>query len=143
MKEMLLVGLGGFAGSVARYTLSTWVTSLASQNRAAPLALPLGTWTVNILGCFIIGVLSGLAVRKGGWSAEARLLLFTGLLGGFTTFSAFGLETVALLKQKSWGGAVANVGVSLLGGLLAVWAGTQIAEPPRSRTPEPPRASVR
>jgi len=120
-----LVGLGGAAGSIARYLLGGWVTAAA-----APQAFPLGTFVVNLGGCLAIGLLAGLVERHPDWLApDLRLLLFVGVLGGFTTFSAFGLETVQLLRRDEWLLAGGYVGGSVLLGLAAVWLGLRLAGP--------------
>jgi len=118
MNSTLLVALGGAIGSAARYQLSGWVL-----HQSANWRFPLGTFLVNVIGCLIIGILAGLAVREDLLTAELRLFLFTGILGGFTTFSAFGLETFYLLKRGEPLIALAYVLASVICGLLAVWAG--------------------
>jgi fluoride exporter len=118
VKALLLVALGGAVGSVARYKLSGMVL-----HHTVDWRFPAGTFAVNVLGCLVAGVLAGLAEKHDLISADARLLLFTGLLGGFTTFSAFGLETLFLLKRGEVAIAAANVGVSVVAGLLALWLG--------------------
>ncbi|WP_116811833.1 fluoride efflux transporter CrcB [Steroidobacter cummioxidans] len=115
---MLLVALGGAIGSVARFKLSGWVLHATPNWR-----FPAGTFAVNVIGCLIAGLLAGMAVKQDVFTPEARVLLFTGLLGGFTTFSAFGLETLLLLKRGEAGVAVANVVVSIVVGLLVAWVG--------------------
>jgi len=124
MKELLLVGLGGFLGSIARYKISTLL--LAQTLRQG---FPLGTLCVNILGCFLIGILAGLDLRLNSLGQHGKLLLITGLLGGFTTFSAFGLETMALMKRQQIGMAVGNIVLSVCLGLLAVWLGGRLSLP--------------
>lgn len=121
MKAVLLVALGGALGSVARFKLSGWVLHQLPNWR-----FPVGTLAVNLIGCFIAGLLAGLAVRQDVFTAEARLFLFTGLLGGFTTFSAFGLETLLLLKRGEAGVALTNVVVSVVVGLLVAWLGYEL-----------------
>lgn len=121
MNNILMVGLGGFIGSVARYTLGGWLLHLGAQGR-----FPLGTFAVNVAGCLIAGVLAGLVERYGLFSADARLFLFTGLLGGFTTFSAFGLETAFLLRRGEAWTAAGYVGASVLLGLAACWLGIRV-----------------
>lgn len=118
MKAMLLVALGGAVGSVARYQLSGWMLqhSLAWK-------FPAGTFTVNVVGCLLAGLLAGLADKHALFSADTRLLLFTGLLGGFTTFSAFGLETMFLLRRGELLVAGSNIVLSVVAGLLALWLG--------------------
>lgn len=118
MKSILLVAFGGALGSVARYKLSGWVLHHTVEWR-----FPLGTFVVNVVGCLIIGVLAGLAVKDDFFSNESRLLLFTGIIGGFTTFSAFGLETFYLLRRGEVLVAGSNIVLSVLVGLLALWLG--------------------
>ena len=121
MNNLLLVGLGGFIGSVSRYTLGGWLLHLTVQGK-----FPLATFAVNVAGCLVAGVLAGLVERQGLFGAEARLFLFTGLLGGFTTFSAFGLETAFLLRRgETWTAAV-YVGASVLLGIAACWGGIRL-----------------
>ncbi len=118
MKAVLLVALGGAVGSVARYKLSAYVMQHALDWR-----FPLGTFTVNVVGCLAAGVLAGLAEKHAMFSPDTRVLLFAGLLGGFTTFSAFGLETMHLLKRGDFAIAAANVVLSIVAGLAALWLG--------------------
>ena len=122
MKSILLVALGGAIGSVARFKLSGLVLHHASNWR-----FPAGTLAVNVIGCFVAGLLAGLAVKQELFTPDARVFLFTGLLGGFTTFSAFGLETLLLLKRGEAGVAIANVVVSVAAGLLVAWLGYGMA----------------
>jgi CrcB protein len=118
VKALLLVALGGAVGSVARYKLSGLVLHHTIDWR-----FPAGTFAVNVLGCLLAGILAGLAERHHLFTADMRLLLFTGLLGGFTTFSAFGLETMHLLKRGDFMVAGANVVLSVAAGLVALWLG--------------------
>jgi fluoride exporter len=118
MNQIFLVGLGGASGSIARYKLGGVVLHYTMDWR-----FPLGTFAVNVLGCLAAGALAGVAERYEWFSADARLFLFTGLLGGFTTFSAFGLDTVFLLRRGHVGVAAAYVTLSVLCGLLAFWLG--------------------
>lgn len=118
MKGVLLVGLGGFLGSIARYSLGGWVLHMTAQER-----FPYSTFSVNVLGCLAVGVLAGFAEKHHLFGPELRLLLITGLLGGFTTFSAFGLETVYLLRRGETWVAASYVCASLLAGIAAVWLG--------------------
>lgn len=124
MKAVLLVALGGAIGSVARYKLSGYVMQHALDWR-----FPLGTFTVNVVGCLLAGVLAGLAEKHAMFTADTRVLLFAGLLGGFTTFSAFGLETVHLLKRGDIAVAAANVVLSVVAGLAALWLGMAAIRP--------------
>ena len=118
MKAMLLVALGGAIGSVSRFKASGWVLHHTIDWR-----FPAGTFTVNVLGCLIAGILAALAEKHHFFDADVRLLVFTGFLGGFTTFSAFGLETMTLLKRGDLTVALANVVLSVALGLLALWLG--------------------
>ena len=121
--NILLVGLGGFAGAVARYLVGGWVL-----HHTLSAKFPWSTFAVNLLGCLIIGLLSGLAERLDWFSPSMRLLLLTGLLGGFTTFSAFGLETVHLLRRGELWIAGAYVLASVLACIFAVWLGMKGVE---------------
>jgi CrcB protein len=115
--KLLLVGFGGFLGAVARYGIGGYV-----QDRV-PGTFPLGTLAVNAAGCLLIGVLSELAEARGYLSADARLFAVVGLLGGFTTFSAFGNETLNLLRDRDWWLAGANVAANVVLAVGAVWLG--------------------
>ena len=118
MKAILLVALGGALGSVARFKASGYVLHHTIDWR-----FPAGTFAVNVIGCLIAGILAALAEKHDFFEPDLRLLLFTGFLGGFTTFSAFGLETMHLLKRGDVGIAAANVLLSVTLGLLALWVG--------------------
>jgi len=122
VKGILIVALGGAIGSVARYKLSGYILHHTIDWR-----FPAGTFAVNVAGCLVAGILAGLAEKHDFLSAEARLLLFTGILGGFTTFSAFGLETMFLLKRGEVMVAGANVVLSVVAGLAALWLGLGMA----------------
>lgn len=122
MKAILFVALGGAIGSVARYKLSGWVL-----HHTVDWRLPAGTLAVNVLGCLAAGLLAGLAQRQDWIGPDTRIFLFSGLLGGFTTFSAFGLETMHLVKRGEPGIAALNVAVSVAAGLLALWLGMALA----------------
>lgn len=118
MKQLLLVACGGALGAVMRYLLS----GLALQH-AVDWRFPLGTFLVNISGCLIIGLLGGLVVKQDLLSVDVRLFLFTGLLGGYTTFSSFGLETFYLLRRGETLIAGSYITASVVLGLFAVWLG--------------------
>jgi CrcB protein len=118
VNSALLVALGGALGSVARFKLAGWVPQHSIDWR-----FPLGTFVVNVIGCLVIGLLAGLGERHNLISAEARIFLFTGILGGFTTFSAFGLETFVLLKRGEVLIAGTYIVLSVIVGLLALWLG--------------------
>ncbi|GIU82348.1 MAG: chromosome condensation protein CcrB [Pyrinomonadaceae bacterium] len=122
MHRLLLIGLGGFVGSILRYLVSGWV-----QNLSNSFSFPFGTLAVNLIGCFVIGFLSYLAEERGVFTTEARLLIFTGFLGGFTTFSTFGNETVNLFRDGESSLAFFNIGSHIVFGILFVWIGRAIA----------------
>jgi CrcB protein len=121
MKHVLLVGLGGCVGSIARYKLGGWILHHALDWR-----IPLGTFAVNVLGCLVAGILAGLVERQDMFSAETRLLLFTGFLGGFTTFSAFGVETVFLMRRGEPYVALGYMLASVACGIVLLWLGMTI-----------------
>src|SRR5262245_15082063 len=106
MTKIFLVGMGSLIGGVLRYGLSTWI----HQMPAKPL-FPYGTLAVNVLGCLLIGFLAGLAESRSAFTSEARLFIFVGILGGFTTFSAFALETFTLARDTQSAAALVNVGL--------------------------------
>lgn len=122
MTNILLVGFGGFIGSVLRYTISGYV-----QQATKSVGFPYGTLAVNVLGCFIIGFLAQLAESRGLFTGESRLFVFVGILGGFTTFSTFGNETFNLARDSQMLGALTNIGVNVLIGLFAVWLGRTVS----------------
>jgi CrcB protein len=122
MLKILLVGSGGFVGSALRFLAS------GLAHRILPtLAFPIGTLVVNVLGCFALGLLDGFAQHRDWFSPQTRLFLFVGLLGGFTTFSAFSHETMALANQSAPIRAGVNVLLQVTTGLIAVWAGYSLA----------------
>lgn len=121
LKQLILVGLGGFAGSIARYLLGGVLWHATESWR-----FPVATFSINVLGCFVLGLLAGAGERYLSLSAEARLLLFTGVLGGFTTFSAFGAEGLALVRRGEFGTAAGYASLSVLGGFTAVWVGMKL-----------------
>lgn len=122
LRNILLVGVGGFIGSVARY-----LATLAFTPSGGDVRFPLGTLVVNVAGCLAIGLLAGVAESRDWLSVSARLLVITGLIGGFTTYSAFAYETFLLGRQQAFGLAVANVALQVLLGLAAVWVGVRLA----------------
>ena len=126
MSAFLWVGLGGFLGSVARYAVAMWCGA------AQPGRFPWATFAVNCAGCLLIGVLAGLFSRA-SVPGTVRLFLITGVLGGFTTFSAFGLESVVLLRRGETGLALLYVLGSVMVGVLAVCLGLRLAAPGAGR----------
>jgi CrcB protein len=116
--KVLLVGAGGFLGSVARYLLGGIV-----QSAVAGSTFPYGTLVVNVTGCFTIGLVSQLIEAQGAFGSGARAFLVVGVLGGYTTFSAFGNETLNLMRDGQRVAALMNVGGQLVLALCAVWLG--------------------
>ena len=118
MKNVLLAGLGGFVGAMLRYKIGGIILH-HTENWKFPAA----TFAVNTFGCLATGLLMALAVKHELFSPGTRILLFTGILGGFTTFSAFGFETVYLLQRHEvlWAGLYVISTVFV--GILALWFG--------------------
>jgi len=123
MKQLLWVGIGGFLGSIARFKLGGFVL-----HRSEAWNFPVSTFAVNLLGCFAIGLLAALVEHHDLFSPPTRLFLFTGVLGGFTTFSAFAYEGAFLLRRGFVNVAVLYAMLSVLGGLAAVWAGMKLID---------------
>jgi CrcB protein len=121
MMNLLLVGCGGFLGSIARYSLSGAVLHASGASR-----FPWSTLVVNTSGCIAIGVLAGLAEQLHLFSPNTRLLLFTGFLGGFTTYSAFAYETYFLGREQLFTAAVSNVALHVVLGVVGVWLGHRV-----------------
>lgn len=121
MKQALIVGLGGFIGSIARYKLGGLILQHTVEWR-----FPLPTFAVNVAGCFIIGALGAFAERRDFFSPDARLFFFTGILGGFTTFSAFGLESANLLRRGEWLVCLSYAVLSVICGFAAVLLGLRV-----------------
>lgn len=121
MTRFTLIFIGAGLGGVLRYALGTWI-----QTRSGAI-FPIGTLTVNVLGCVLIGFLGSIlaanVVRE-----EYRLAIVVGVLGGFTTFSTFGMETAFLISRADWWRAGLNIVLSNALGLLAVWAGMRAAD---------------
>lgn len=116
--RLLWIGLGGAIGSILRYLLSG-----VAQNAVPRSTFPIGTLIVNVCGCFAIGVLAELVESRGFMAPGTRSFLMVGLIGGFTTFSAFASETVNAARDGASGVAVLNVALNLALGLAAVWLG--------------------
>ena len=115
MMAWLMVAVGGGLGAMARFALSGWLLPHTLQHK-----FPWPTFTVNVLGCLIAGALFALGEKQHVMSPNLRLLLFTGILGGFTTFSAFGLETFYLLRRGEYWIAGAYTVFSVACGLAAL-----------------------
>ena len=117
-----LVGTGGFIGAIARYGISGLV-----QRSAALSSFPHGTLAVNMLGCLLIGIAVGLVDSRQVFGPDFKLFAVVGLLGGFTTWSTFGYETLTLLRDAEYLRATANVAIHVMLGLVLVWAGYALA----------------
>lgn len=118
IKAFLLIGLGGAFGSMLRYLFSLRIRSDD---------FPYATLTVNIVGSLVIGLVMGLMLKAGdGLNNNTKLFLATGICGGFTTFSAFSLECIQMLEQQRYGSMLLYVGLSILLGLAATFAGIQL-----------------
>jgi CrcB protein len=118
MMRLLVVGAGGFVGSVCRYLLSGLAQQLSGTS-----AFPVGTLTVNVVGCAVIGFLAYIADVHGGLSSLQRLFLLVGVLGGFTTFSAFANESMTLLQDGEQWYSLLNIVGHVVLCLGAVWIG--------------------
>ena len=118
----LLVGAGGFLGSILRYVLGSAIGRWTSSG-----GIPLGTLGVNVLGCMALGMAMGFHEAREDPSANVRLFLMVGVLGGFTTFSTFGYETLELFRQNGAFLSAVNVVAQVSLGLLAAWAGYALA----------------
>lgn len=121
MSRILLIGLAGFIGTLGRYWLSGVVARRFGET------FPLGTLVVNLIGCFLAGLLFYLLQERFVVNPTARTVILIGFLGGFTTFSSFGLQTFTLLQDGEFGLALLNLTVSNFVGLLLVWTGYTLA----------------
>jgi CrcB protein len=121
MEKVLIAGAGGFLGTTVRYALGGVVY------RFLPTSFPYATFLINVTGCFFIGLLGVIAEERLGLSPGARVFWMTGVLGGYTTFSTFGYETVMLLREGSHAAGVVNVMGQVGLGLLAVGLGAATA----------------
>ena len=120
--NILFAAIGGALGSALRYLIGGWV-QIASRS----LDFPYGTLTVNLAGCFAIGFLAALAETRGLFTSEARVFVFIGILGGFTTFSWFGNDTLNLSRDGEAVNALVNIGANVILGLVLVWLGRTVA----------------
>jgi CrcB protein len=120
MTRVLLVGLAGALGTLARYFIGLWA------GRALGAGFPYGTLIVNVAGCFLIALVYELAL-SGLVSPTLRITLTTGFMGGLTTYSSFNQETTSLLRQRAWAGGLGNVGITLVACFAAGWLGLALA----------------
>lgn len=122
MKTVILVGIGGFIGSAARYLSTLYF------NKIVPPPFPFGTFMVNIIGCLLIGVFFGVSERFNWMSSEWRLFLTAGICGGFTTFSAFAYENLRLLQSSNYLTFALYTTASFVVCLMATFAGIALSK---------------
>ena len=122
IKTFVLVGLGGFLGSIARYGISL---AFAKTTR---LDFPYGTFIVNLLGCLFIGLIMGYSEKINWMNNEWRIFLSIGFCGGFTTFSTFAFENISMLQNSNYSGFFLYALASFVLGLLAVWSGLTLSK---------------
>lgn len=122
MQRLLFIGLAGGTGTLLRYWLSEFTARRFGEQ------FPVGTVVVNLVGCFFAGFLFYLIFDRYEFSPALRTIILIGLLGGFTTFSSYGLQTFALLRDGQMGLALFNIALSNVGGLLLVWFGYSLAK---------------
>ncbi len=116
--KLSIIGAGGFTGAILRFLVSSWV-----QHRSGSIVFPFGTMAVNMIGCFVIGLLTYLVETRSMFSMETRSFVLIGLLGAFTTFSTFGNETLGLIRDSRLDLAVLNAGSQVVIGVALVWVG--------------------
>lgn len=121
-KILLLVGTGGFLGSISRYLVQDWFV------RTTDSTLPWGTFVANITGSLLIGIIYALVEKQGVFSQEIRLLFAVGFCGGFTTFSSFAMEKFTMLRSGEILALFAYLGLSIFTGLLMVWIGVNLVK---------------
>jgi len=122
MKTLLMIGSGGFLGSISRYLISRYFQNIFLS------AFPWGTFIVNITGCLLIGILYGIFSRSGYLSPEWRLFLTVGFCGGFTTFSTFANENFLLMKEGDFYYFLFYTSLSIILGIAAVYIGNIITK---------------
>lgn len=116
-KELIIAGCGGFVGTAGRYLIGKWSDGMWHG------AFPMGTFLVNIIGCFIIGLFLGLLENAKMMTPSQRVLLITGFCGGFTTFSSFAADMWVLGSKGDWGTFALYLALSVGFGILCLWAG--------------------
>lgn len=119
MQLALLIGLGGFLGTIARYLCGQWIGS-TQFNQAG---FPYGTLIVNLIGCFIIGLIYGWFEKQSVTTSDWKLILTAGFCGGFTTFSAFAIENIQMIRDGNWFMAILYIFISVMVGLMLTFGG--------------------
>lgn len=122
LKTVLLIGTGGFIGSVSRFLVQEWFVQVSDSK------IPWGTFTANILGSLIIGIIYAIVQKQGFLSHEIKLLIAVGFCGGFTTFSSFAAENLNLLKDGAYLPFAFYTLLSVASGLLMVWVGMSLVK---------------
>ncbi|MCU0368324.1 MAG: fluoride efflux transporter CrcB [Cyclobacteriaceae bacterium] len=117
IRILLIIGTGGFLGTIARYLTQQ------SISKILPILFPYGTLTVNIAGCFLIGIIYALADRGNALSPEWRIFLTTGFCGGYTTFSTFSYESYNLIRDEQYLYLSLYIGLSVILGIMATFLG--------------------
>ena len=121
-KAMIIAGVGGFIGTCLRFLTGKFFHAVTSS------AFPWGTFSVNVIGSFVIGIFFGLAERSNVISPSMNVFLITGFCGGFTTFSSFADDMYLMLQQRHWMSLGLYVGLSFLLGLAMVWLGRSLVK---------------
>ncbi len=121
-KSVLIVGIGGFIGSILRYLVSRWVQA------GSPGLFPWATFTVNMVGCLVIGIVYGISEKGNLLTPGMRLFLAVGICGGFTTFSSFSNDAWLLLQDREWLRVSLYASLSFFVGLVAVYLGRILAK---------------
>lgn len=116
-KELIIAGCGGFVGTAGRYLVGKWSSGIWHG------AFPMGTFLVNVIGCFIIGLFFGLLENAKVMTPQENVLLITGFCGGFTTFSSFADDMWVLAQKGDWMTFALYLSISVVAGVLLVWAG--------------------
>jgi CrcB protein len=122
LKEYLVVGIGGALGSMLRFGFSSWIQAISDHKD-----YPWGIFFVNLLGSLVIGILAGIFMQRMWMNPLWRVALIVGVLGGFTTFSSFSLDTVTLLQSGDWMSAIMNITLTLVACLAATFLGLFLA----------------